>query len=112
MTDTRIWRIWQGMVRRATNPEDKDFKRYGAAGRGVSEEWLSFHNFYRDMQQGYRDDLTLDRRDNSLGYSKENCRWVTNLVQQSNKINNRVIHFQGKDMHLAEFCRRAGVSRL
>lgn len=111
MTDTRIWRIWQHMVRRATNPEDKDYKRYGAVGRGVSSDWLDFKNFYRDMSATYRDDLTIDRRDNSLGYSKENCRWVTNMVQQSNKMNNRTIRFQDKNMHLAEFCRVAGVGR-
>jgi uncharacterized protein (DUF433 family) len=111
MTGTRFWSIWRHMVSRASNPRDKDFVRYGAAGRGVCEEWFSFANFYRDMFPSYRDDLTIDRRDNSRGYSKENCRWVSNAVQQSNKINNRVLRFQGRDMHLAEFCRTAGVSR-
>jgi len=111
MTDTRFWRIWKGMKDRATNPDSPDYQRYGAAGRGVDESWLIFENFYRDMHQGYADHLTIERVDNTKGYSKANCRWATNMEQQSNKENNRVIHYQGRSMHLAEFCRVAGVSR-
>jgi hypothetical protein len=112
MTGTRFWSIWRHMVARATDPNSPDFARYGAAGRGVCSEWLDFKKFYNDMFDGYRDDLTIERIDNSKGYSKENCRWATNMEQQSNKNNNRVIHFQGRDMHLAEFCRVTGTNRV
>ena len=111
LTNTRIWRIWKGMLGRATDPENPDFVRYGASGRGVCEEWLVFANFYRDMSPGYAEHLTIERVDNSEGYSKGNCRWATNMEQQANKNNNRVLRYQGRDMHLAEFCRVAGVTR-
>ena len=111
MTNTRIWRIWLHMVSRATKRNDTDFKRYGAIGRGVSESWLRFSNFYADMHATYADNLTLDRIDNTQGYSKENCRWVTNAVQQGNKSNNRQLVYMGVKMHLGEFCRVANVSR-
>lgn len=29
--------------------------------------------------------LTLDRRNNNLGYCKENCRWATRLIQARNR---------------------------
>jgi len=99
------------MKERATNPEARDYQTYGAVGRGLAKEWRDFRNFYRDMFPTYRDDLTIERKDNSKGYSKENCRWATHLEQQSNKNNNRVIRYQGRGMHLAEFCRAAGVGR-
>ena len=111
MTGTRFHSIWLHMVSRASNPNDQDYWRYGGAGRGVSEDWREFRNFYRDTFLDYADDLTIDRRDNNQGYSKENCRWTTNMVQQSNKSNNRVIRYQDRDMHLAEFCRMVGASR-
>lgn len=111
MTDTRFWRIWRGMVARATDPNDPSFSHYGAIGRGLSPDWLRFENFFRDMFPAYRDDLTIERVDNSLGYSKQNCRWATNMEQQSNKVNNRVVRYLGRDMHLAELCRVAKVSR-
>lgn len=111
MTGTRIWRIWKGVVSRTTDPRNKDYLRYGGAGRDLCADWLHFENFYRDMHAGYADDLTIDRIDNSKGYSPGNCRWVPNIIQQANKNSNRVVRFRGQDMHLAEFCREAGVSR-
>lgn len=111
MTNTRFWGIWRHVVSRATNPSDPDYPRYGAVGRGVSEDWLDFKNFYADMFDTYRDHLTIDRINNDLEYSKENCRWVTNAVQQGNKSNNRQLTYMGKPMHLGEFCRVANVSR-
>lgn len=111
MTDTRFYRIWRGMVSRATDPGCSDYGHYGAVGRGVCDDWLNFNNFHRDMIDGYRDDLMIERVDNAKGYSKENCRWATNMEQQANKNNNRVLHYQGRDMHLAEFCRVTGIGK-
>lgn len=110
-TDTRIWNIWQAMVQRATNPKDKDYKNYGARGIDVSDNWREFTNFYKDMSANYRDNLTLERIDNNLGYSVENCRWATNIEQQANKRNNRVLVYEGREIHLAELCRITGITR-
>lgn len=111
MTSTRFWSIWHGMLDRTTNAACRDYPRYGGTGRGVCEEWLRFENFYRDMFPTYQAGLTLERTDNAKGYSKENCRWATNAEQQANKNNNRVLRYQEETLHLAEFCRRAHVSR-
>lgn len=111
MTGTRIWRIWHGMIQRTTRPYGTSFHLYGQAGRGVCPTWLDFNLFYADMHETYADGLTLERIDNSKGYSKDNCRWATNMDQQSNKSNNRTLVYQGETMHLAEFCRRVGASR-
>lgn len=111
MTKTRFWSIWKGMKSRATDPRDPNYERYGGVGRGICPTWLKFENFYADMFESYQDNLTLERKDNSQGYSKENCRWATNAEQQANKSNNRVLRYQGRDIHLAEFCRTTGVSR-
>jgi hypothetical protein len=111
MTGTRFWSIWKGMKARATDPLSPDYHRYGGAGRGICSDWLDFKNFHRDMFEGYRNDLTIDRVDNTRGYSKDNCRWISIFEQQANKNNNRLVEYQGDRMHLAEFCRRAGVGR-
>jgi hypothetical protein len=111
MTNTRIWSIWKGMISRATKEYDRSYILYGGKGKGVAKEWLDFKNFYSDMKETYSDNLTLDRIDNSKGYSKDNCRWATNMEQQANKINNRVLVYKGKQMHLSEFCRVVNISR-
>lgn len=76
--------IWVDMWRRCTDPRRKDFSRYGAKGITVCEAWKSFEQFYSDMGEK-PEGRTLDRVDNSLGYSKDNCRWATKLQQDWNR---------------------------
>jgi len=109
MTNTRIWGIWQGLKQRAMNQLDKN---YGGRGITVCDDWLTFTKFYEDMFSTYRDDLTIERVDVNKPYCKENCRWVTNMEQQSNKRTNRYLVYQGKQMHLAELVRQSGFSKM
>lgn len=109
MTNTRIWRIWQGMMWRAKDQTDKNYE-----GRGISvcPEWASFEQFYLDMHCGYSDDLTIERIDVNGPYCANNCRWASNMEQQSNKRNNRYVMYQGEQVHLAELIRRSGFSKM
>lgn len=111
MTNERPWRIWRGLLSRCTDPKAPDYAHYGGRGIVVSPEWLSFENFWRDMQAGYSDALTIERKDVNGPYSKANCRWATNMEQQANKRTTRFISYRGQQLHLAAFCRAAGVSR-
>lgn len=85
------------MVQRSTNPNLRDYPRYGGAGRGLDDpRWRTFENFAADMADGYRDDLTLDRIDGTKGYSKSNCRWATYGQQNRNTSQNKLITFRGE----------------
>lgn len=80
---TPTYRSWRSMVERCTKASHKSYVRYGGAGIGVTEPWLSFENFLADM--GARPEgTTLDRVDPSLGYDKANCRWATPAEQSEN----------------------------
>lgn len=85
MTKTAEHHIWNAMKQRCANPRDTGFKYYGGRGITVCDRWLeSFEAFYADM--GPRPPgLTLERRDNSQGYSPENCYWATHTQQQRNR---------------------------
>jgi hypothetical protein len=82
---TRVYAVWSAMIQRCTNPNDKDFDRYGGRGITVCDRWLhSFEDFYADM--GERPPgLTLDRRDNEGNYEPGNYRWATWLEQAHNR---------------------------
>lgn len=85
MWKTRQYGIWNGMLNRCRNKKSNNWKNYGAKGITVCESWYLFENFWKDMQKGYTDQMTIDRIDNTKGYSKENCRWVDAKEQGRHK---------------------------
>lgn len=95
---------WHYMKQRCLNPNHKAWKYYGARGITVCERWLDFKNFLEDM--GERPDgLTLERKDNSLGYNKDNCVWATRRTQSNNIRTNHFLEFEGKIQTVAQWSR-------
>jgi hypothetical protein len=108
---TRIYRVWNSLVTRCTNPAHHDYPNYGGRGITVCEQWQhSFDTFFKDMGEPPTNKHTLDRRDNSLGYSPENCRWATPLEQQRNKRNSHFITYADETLTIAEWAARTGIS--
>lgn len=84
--DTRLYRIWRNMKQRCRNPNSTSYKHYGALGVGVCVEWENFGGFQKwAIENGYKDDLTIDRIDPEGNYEPINCRWATYAEQQHNK---------------------------
>ncbi len=92
LRQTRLYRIWDNMIQRCTNPNRTEYKNYGGRGITVCDEWKNdFQTFYDwAMAHGYADNLTIDRKDNDKSYSPDNCRWSTMKEQQNNRRNNRI----------------------
>lgn len=84
MTNTKIYRLWQGMIQRCYNPMADNYARYGGRSIKVCDRWrYSFENFYEDM--GERPEgHSLDRIDNNGDYTPENCKWATFTEQRLN----------------------------
>ncbi len=85
MSATRQYQIWADLKDRCNNPKNKSYIRYGARGITYDPAWEVFENFWKDMQMGYTDDLTIERENNSLGYTKANCTWITLSDQTKNR---------------------------
>lgn len=109
--DSRLVNVWNGMRQRCNNPNTVNYPRYGGRGITVCERWGKFNNFYEDMGLSYEPGLTLDRIDNSLGYTPENCRWVTAKQNNNNKRNNRLVTINGETKTLTQWCESLGLRR-
>lgn len=106
LVDTPEYRTWGLIKDRCYNVKNKRYCDYGGRGITMSDEWEdSFETFYSDM--GPRPSLrhTIDRKDNDLGYSKENCRWATRTEQNNNRRNTLYFKFDGETKPLADWCR-------
>lgn len=111
ISHTPEYRAWSSMRRRCYDPANAAYADYGGRGITVCERWLeSPLNFLADMGPKPSARHCLDRTDNSLGYFKENCRWVTYKDSNQNKRSNRWIVYQGRSLPLIEWIRQLGLS--
>ena len=102
---TRLYSIYENMLTRCENPKSTGFSRYGGRGISVCEEWHDFKKFHDwAINNGYSDNLTIDRIDNNGNYEPSNCRWVTLKEQANNKNCCHIVKMFGCEKTLMEWC--------
>ena len=103
----RIYSIWQNMKDRCGNPRSESYKDYGGRGITVCPEWIdNFEAFCKwSLENGYDDELSIDRIDVNGNYEPSNCRWITMFDQMGNTRKNLYITYKGETKHLSEWCR-------
>lgn len=79
--------MWGSMKNRCYSPNHPYFKNYGGRGITICKEWReNFQVFYNwTTKNGYKKELTIDRRNNNGNYTPENCRFVTHTVNIRNR---------------------------
>lgn len=108
----RLYDIYTTMKQRCYNKNHKKYKHYGGRGIKVCSEWLeSYSNFYEwAINNGYSDNLTLDRIDTNGNYEPNNCRWATQKEQQNNKRTNTNITYNGETHNLKQWAEIKGIN--
>lgn len=111
MSNTRLHKIWKNMKQRCLNTENPHFADYGGRGITVCEEWKDdFQAFYQwATANGYKDGLTIERKNNDGDYCPQNCVWTTIDKQQRNKRNVRLITYNGETKTLTEWARELNI---
>lgn len=84
---TPLHLMWKGMKSRCYNKNMQNYKHYGGRGITVCDEWRNDFKAFYDfaMANGWEKGLEIDRTNNDLGYSPENCRFVTHKVNCNNR---------------------------
>lgn len=102
LTNTRLYKEWAGMIQRCENQSSTSWSRYGANGVSVCTEWHRFESF-KDwaFENGYTDEMTIDRIDSNGNYEPSNCRWSTVREQANNKNKTIWITYNGERLPLS-----------
>jgi len=104
MSNSKEFKILQGMKKRCYNKNCKAYKNYGGRGITICDCWLeSFENFYRDMGPRPTNKHQIERINNNDGYYKENCKWATPKEESRNKRNNIWITYKNETKILKDW---------
>lgn len=102
--------IWKGILTRCDNPNREQWSDYGGRGITICDEWRDFVRFYEDMHADWRPGLSIERRNNDLGYGPKNCVWATRHEQAANSRNCVWVDTPRGKMIVADAARLSGLS--
>ena len=106
---TRLYRIWKGMKRRCNNRNVKAYPQYGGRGIKICSEWNDFEAFEKwALENGYAENLTIERKDCDGIYEPDNCEWITLSDQGKNTSRIHYIEYEGETLSLAEWSAKLG----
>lgn len=110
---TKLYEIWKGIKGRCLNPKHISFHNYGGRGITICDEWkkdfVSFYNW--SMQNGYDENLSIDRINNNGNYEPSNCRWVDRKVQANNTRSNHFFTYNNKTKTITQWCEFFNISK-
>ena len=109
----RLKSIYNGMRLRCYNENNVNYKYYGGKGVTICDEWLlSFENFFDwAINNGYNENLTIDRIDSEKEYSPDNCKWSTKKEQAYNRSMSVKLTLNGKTMHMTEWAEELEIDK-
>lgn len=108
----RIQSIFSSMKERCYSDSCDDYVRYGGRGISICDEWLddplSFETWA--LNNGYQDNLTIDRINVDGNYCPENCRWITLAENSKYKSTTLLINVDGEIHTGRDWSKKLGFS--
>ena len=92
------------MKRRCYCKTDKAYNNYGGRGIKVCEEWKNNYLHFKEwsINNGYKENLTIDRINNDGNYESNNCRWINKKQQANNRRTNIKIRYKNEEYTLKQ----------
>lgn len=106
MSNNRFYHSWVAIMQRCYNENDSHYKRYGARGIYVCDDWKDpiFFIKWAESTHPSGKGFSVDRVDNDGPYAPWNCRWATPKQQSQNRRTNTIIEMDGESKSIAEWC--------
>ena len=115
----RLYKVWAGMKQRCSNPNNKEYSKYGGKGISVCSEWANSYPVFREfmLSHGYDPNApfgkcTIDRINNDGDYEPNNCRIITIQEQQHNRETSAFYYLNGEKLTLAQVAEKTGIKRV
>lgn len=109
---TKLNSVWQAMKQRCYNSNNLNFPYYGGRGISVCDEWknsmIDFYNWA--INNGYKEGLSIERKNVDGNYEPSNCVWVEMKVQSRNKTANVFIEFNGENLCMQDWADKIGIN--
>ena len=107
----RLYMIWKSMRERCYTKSCKKYKDYGKKDIKICDKWYNDFDSFKKwaLENGYKKDLTIERKNINKDYSPENCTWITVKEQAKNRSNNHQITYNGKTMILQDWANEVGL---
>lgn len=104
-TNTALYRMWYNMKTRCSYKKSDRYSSYGGRGIYVCDEWkASFEAFMQwALEHGYKNGLSIERKDVNKGYYPENCEFIPIKLQHYNKRTNHYLEYDGKRLTVSEW---------
>lgn len=112
LSNSRLYNIWANMKQRCSNPNATESENYYYRGIKVCDEWVSsFECFYIwANENGYTDDLTIERIDVNGNYEPSNCTWIPLSQQGLNKTTSHLLTYNGKTKPMSSWAKELGIN--
>lgn len=114
LSQTSLYRTYQGMRERCYCTTAANYYKYGGKGVEICDEWMhSVYGVWRFMkwslENGYREDLSIDRIDPNSDYSPDNCRWLDVYGQANNRRETVRYVCKGETLTIGEIARKYNI---
>lgn len=107
---TRLYNILIDMRSRCNNSHNPEYKNYGGRGIKICDEWQDYLAFKKwALDNGYSDNLTIERIDVNGNYCPENCKWIPKSEQLKNTTRTIFITYKGETLCAMDWCKRLGI---
>lgn len=112
MTYSPLYDIYYHMRGRCTNPKMDRYPDYGGRGIKVCDEWMQSFTAFADwaLNNGYRDGLSIERKDVNGDYCPENCTWIPKKEQWRNRRDTVWADIRGERLRPFEIAEKYGLS--